>query len=173
VRALPAILFFLGVTGAWAASVTLAWDASPAPSGGPPIAGYKVYRGGMSRSYTNMVSVGNVTTATIGGLVQGLTYFFAVTAYDTAGLESDYSEEISFTVTGTGTLPPALKIARLDQGHVVISWPTNFAGWSLKWSTDLRHWEGFYKWPMVSGTNFVFMDETQCCPDWWFYRLEK
>src|SRR5262245_2219962 len=58
------------------ASVTLVWNASP----GTNVAGYNVYYGVASRTYTNKVNVGNVTNTTISGLVEGTTYYFAVTA---------------------------------------------------------------------------------------------
>jgi hypothetical protein len=79
---------------AHAGSVTLAWDRSQEPN----IAGYRVYYGTTSRHYTAMRSVGNSTTATITLLEPGVTYYFAVTAYDTSGNESAYSQEISYTV---------------------------------------------------------------------------
>jgi hypothetical protein len=75
-------------------TVTLAWDPSPDPE----IAGYNVYYGSASGAYTNHVSVGNVTNATISGLLKGGTYFFVVTSYNTSGLESDPSNEISYAV---------------------------------------------------------------------------
>ena len=49
------------------------------------------------RSYTNVVDVGTNLTATITNLATGAAYFFTSTAYDTNGLESDYSDEIVFT----------------------------------------------------------------------------
>src|SRR5437588_11967925 len=79
---------------AHAASVTLVWNPSP----GTNVAGYNVYYGVASRTYTNKVNVGNATNATVSGLIEGTTYYFAVTAYDTYGLESDYSNEMSYTV---------------------------------------------------------------------------
>ena len=90
-------LFVFLVTPAWAVqSVTLAWNASP----GPGVAGYRVYYGVASRVYTSMVSVGVVTNATIPGLLEGVTYYFAVTAYDGEGLESIYSNEVGYTIPG-------------------------------------------------------------------------
>ena len=68
-------------------SLTLAWDPNPSPA----IAGYRLYDGTASRTYTNVIDVGSVTTGTVSGLVSGVTYFFAVTDYDTNGLESDFS----------------------------------------------------------------------------------
>jgi sulfur relay (sulfurtransferase) complex TusBCD TusD component (DsrE family) len=76
-----------------ASNVTLAWNSST----GTNIAGYKIYYGAASGTYTNTVDVGNVTNATISSLISGTTYYFAATAYDTFALESDYSTEAIFT----------------------------------------------------------------------------
>lgn len=75
-------------------SVTLAWS----PSADSTVVGYRLYQGGASQSYTNIVDVGAATTYTVTGLAAGATYFFAVTAYDATGLESPFSNEISYTV---------------------------------------------------------------------------
>jgi hypothetical protein len=75
-------------------SVTLAWN----PVTNANVAGYEVYYGPASGNYTNVTSVGNVTNATISGLTDGATYFFATTTFSTSGLESGYSSEVSYTV---------------------------------------------------------------------------
>ncbi len=80
-------------------TVTLAWD----PSAGVGISGYRVYQGSVSRTYTNIITVGNTTNCTVSNLVAGATYFFAVTARGTNGLESDFSTEISYTVPVVAT----------------------------------------------------------------------
>ncbi|MGD0614730.1 MAG: Ig-like domain-containing protein, partial [Verrucomicrobiota bacterium] len=85
----------------------MAWDPSPDTN----VVGYNVYYGVASRTYTNIVDVGDVTNATISGLVEGTTYYFAVTAYNILGMESAYSAEVSYTVpasTGTGNQAPTL-----------------------------------------------------------------
>ena len=81
-------------SGLYAGSVTLAWDPSPDAS----VVAYKVYYGPTSRGYTNSVQVGNVTNASIVGLIEGATYHFGATALDNSGLESDFSNETVFTV---------------------------------------------------------------------------
>src|SRR4029077_6608497 len=60
--------------------------------------GYNVYYGVASSIYTNKVNVGNVTNATISGLIEGTTYYFALTAYNPFELESDFSNEMFYTV---------------------------------------------------------------------------
>jgi hypothetical protein len=68
--------------------VRLAWSPNPEPN----IAGYIVYYGRASNNYSRLVTV-TKTRAMIG--VRGSrTVYFAVTAFDTNGLESDLSEEV-------------------------------------------------------------------------------
>ena len=73
-------------------AVTLAWDPSASTN---TIASYNLYYGVASATYTNTVSAGTNTTLSISNLVEGATYYFAATAVDTDGLESDYSTEVS------------------------------------------------------------------------------
>jgi hypothetical protein len=93
---LPILGFAIEANGA--PSVTLAWNANSEPD----LAGYRLYFGRASHSYHQFVETSN-TTATISNLIEGTTYFFAVTAYDTAGAESDFSTEVSYTVPGEVT----------------------------------------------------------------------
>ena len=60
----------------YAAQVDLIWD----PPDIEP-AGYKVYYGTASASYTQSVDVGKTTSAVITGLEEGNTYYFSATAY--------------------------------------------------------------------------------------------
>jgi Fibronectin type III domain len=76
-----------------AGTVTLAWDAVTDPS----LDGYKVYVGTQSGVYERTISAGSVTSYTVAGLTTRTTYYFAVTAYNSAG-ESSPSNEISQTV---------------------------------------------------------------------------
>ena len=88
-------------------SVTLAWNASTDPS----VVGYNVYYGGASGAYTNEICAGNATNATISGLIQGTTYYFAATTYAASGLESPFSSEVSYLVpmnTPIVNQPPTL-----------------------------------------------------------------
>jgi hypothetical protein len=80
-------------------SISLAWD----PSTGPGVVGYTVQYGTNSRQYSDFLVVALSTTATIPNLVEGVSYFFAVSAYTVTGLESDPSEEIQYTVPLTPT----------------------------------------------------------------------
>jgi hypothetical protein len=99
-------MFRLSVSNAPLQSVTLAWDPSiPATN----VAGYTIYYGVGSRSYTNLVEVGLATTGVVSNLVAGTAYYFAVTAYDPTGLESDFSSEVVWQSRNS----PRLSIQRL------------------------------------------------------------
>jgi len=74
------------------ATVSLAWDGNPEPD----IAGYRIYYGTISRVYSAVIDVGSSTTATFTNLNKDTVYFIAVTAYNSAGIESPYSEELAF-----------------------------------------------------------------------------
>jgi len=78
-----------------ATSLTLAWD----PSGASGIRGYRLHYGTSSHGYSQTIDLGNTTTTTVSNLLPGQTYYFAVTDYNTAGVESVDSNEVSFTVT--------------------------------------------------------------------------
>ncbi|MGD0815501.1 MAG: fibronectin type III domain-containing protein, partial [Verrucomicrobiota bacterium] len=80
-------------------SVTLAWTGSPSPA----VSGYLIHYGTASGQYSSSVDVGNVTTSTVQGLTGGTPYFFAISCYDTNGLESPLSNEIS-DVPGPSTV---------------------------------------------------------------------
>ena len=78
---------------AYASGVNISWMNS-----GGDTTGYKVYYGTASQNYDTSIDVGPFNKATIDGLIKGATYFFAVTAYNSSGSESGYSEEIKATI---------------------------------------------------------------------------
>lgn len=83
----------LGINLGHAAEVTLSWDKNAESD----VAGYKVFSGTSSGNYTNSIDVGNWTTCTISGLQEGKTYYYAAKAYNTAGQESGFSNEVSYS----------------------------------------------------------------------------
>jgi hypothetical protein len=75
-------------------TVTLAWNPSPDVT----VTGYRLYYGAAPEQYTNSIVVGNTTSCTVTGLVNGTTYYFTTTAYNESGIESPFSNEVSYTV---------------------------------------------------------------------------
>lgn len=73
-------------------TVSFAWNPSPDAN----VEGYRIYYGVAPAQYTNHITVGNLTTGTVSGLVNGVTYYFATTAYSVDGLESPFSNEIAY-----------------------------------------------------------------------------
>ena len=83
----------LTVNASATSSVTLTWNANTESD----LAGYKIYRATTSGGYGTPITTlqGNVTTFIASGLQLGTTYYFVVTAYDSAGNESPLSNEVN------------------------------------------------------------------------------
>jgi hypothetical protein len=86
------------------AQVTLTWQA-PTSDGGSPITNYRVYRGMASGGETLLATSGVVTSYTDAAVTNGQTYFYQVTATNSAG-ESPKSNEVSATPTPPPPPPP-------------------------------------------------------------------
>lgn len=71
--------------------LALSWS----PNHEADLAGYRVYYGKFSRNYDDMTDVGNTSSCTLSGLEANSRYYVALTAYDTFGNESDFSNEVS------------------------------------------------------------------------------
>jgi PKD repeat protein len=120
------VILLLTAARAWAADVSLAWD----PVVDPNLSGYMVYYGPAAGNYPNKIDVGNSTTATVANLTDGATYYFAVTAYDGARIESGFSNEVSRTIlhsvpvasftasTTSGVAPLALNFINTSTGNI-------------------------------------------------------
>ncbi len=97
---LLSIIAFAHAVTAFAGTTSLVWDPPTTNTDGTPLtdlAGYKIYYGTTSGSYTNNIDVGNVTTSVVNNLTDGRTYYFTATAYDSSGIESSFSNEVSKT----------------------------------------------------------------------------
>src|SRR4029450_11126627 len=90
---LSGFVLFMGLwtSVAQAATVSLAWD----PSSDPGVTGYTLYWGHQSGSYPSSKNVGNVTQAQLAGLTDGMPYYFVVRAYNSSGMLSAPSMEVS------------------------------------------------------------------------------
>ena len=113
-----------------AAGINLMWDPSPDPAA----VGYVVYSGPVGTAQPSRIEVGNVTSALITNLQQGLTYLFYVTAYDSARNESDPSNVINYTVPSS-TTPPILALHRVSPSTFTLSF-TNLTGYDYLVQTN-------------------------------------
>ena len=91
--------------GADAASVTFSWDSNPEPD----LDGYMIYRNtsspGPPYSYSDMLPEDELNdplqpTVTLTGFQEGKEYHIALTAYNTEGIESDFSNNVCVQVEG-------------------------------------------------------------------------
>ena len=94
-------------------SIDLSWNANPESD----VIGYRVYYktgdsgfpylGTGAASGDSPIDVGNATSFTLSGLAPWVTYYIAVTAYDSTGDESWYSEEMAVVLQpGVDITPP-------------------------------------------------------------------
>lgn len=145
--------------------VTLEWD----PSGDTNVVGYAVYYGTNSGNYTARVDAGGTNAITVPGLTEGVTYYFAVTAYDAVGDETDPSNEIAYIVPGVLFLIPATN----PWDPVRITFPVAFPHWyELQATTDLQSWTTIWQTEPVSYNGwFEFLDFEAPLHPARFYRL--
>ncbi|MBI1911384.1 MAG: fibronectin type III domain-containing protein [Deltaproteobacteria bacterium] len=105
------VVSFMFAAHAFAGEATLSWTAPATNTNGSQLAdltGYKVYYGTASGSYSNIIDVGNVTSYKVANLSSGTTYYFAVTAYNSVGTESAYSNEATKTIQAADTAGPVI-----------------------------------------------------------------
>src|SRR5712691_8235580 len=86
-----AVLLLLCADAAQAATLTLSWNRSPEAD----VAGYVLNWGTLPGVYVSGMDAGNQTSVQVTGLVDGLPYYFIVRAYNSAGLYSGPSVEVS------------------------------------------------------------------------------
>lgn len=103
---ITAIIFLViaitSIANAASTNVTLAWDKVPDATG------YRVYQSTISGTYnkaTGKVCDTSALTCTISNLADGK-YYWVATAYDAAGNESDYSNEVTYTADTTPPTKP-------------------------------------------------------------------
>jgi fibronectin type 3 domain-containing protein len=119
----PLFFVLMTIQVSSAASVTLRWD----PSSDTNVVGYAVYYGTASGDYIERLDAGSQTTVRITDLVEGITYYFAVTAYISTGLESLPSNEIAYTVPSVPpaqTTGPHIHQFNIVDGHATMAWTT-------------------------------------------------
>ncbi len=144
-------------------TVSVEWT----PNSDPSVVGYNVYYGGASRNYTNVLSAGNTNNLSVDGLDEGQTYFFAVTAFDAFGDESDFSAEFVFIVPGFLTLTPGANPGDPTR----IQFPVAQDHWyELQASSDLVSWTTIWQVTGVTNT-WVEFDTPVSGTGSQFYRV--
>ncbi|WP_249865632.1 fibronectin type III domain-containing protein [Paenibacillus konkukensis] len=124
-------------------TVTLKWQPSL------NAAGYKVKYGTASGNYTHTIDAGNALTASIAGLANNATYYFAVTAYNAAG-ESALSNETNATLASPAA-PMSRRAYAETAGNIAVEWQSvaGATGYKVKYGTA----SGSYTSTVDAGNN--------------------
>ena len=137
------VLGAIQTTSGQSASVTLMWN----PNREGDIAGYRLYYGSDPRVYTNTIDVGNTVTATVSNVPEGIVHYFAVTAYNTAGFESLYSDGVSYrTPASTSAVHDDFDRADGDLGPNWTKDPTWGSGLSISGNKAVATSSGVHYW---------------------------
>ncbi|HEX2520816.1 MAG TPA: fibronectin type III domain-containing protein [Terriglobia bacterium] len=117
------MIAFALTENALAGSLGVSWD----PVQDNRIAGYRLKYGTSSRSYTQSIDLGNVTSHSFANVPEGSTYYFVVTAYDVNGVEGLPSTEVSGTVLDPNAPIKFLRISlsNVSNTSVTINWTTD------------------------------------------------
>lgn len=123
------------------ATMTLGWNAVS----NSDLQGYRVYVGTASGQYTRSHDTGTALSLPIDNLTMGQTYYFAVIAINSTGLESEPSNELRVTIA-LPPLPAASTLTSNAAGSLSLQWtiPNSAMGSSPQFlvqaSADLRNW---------------------------------
>jgi hypothetical protein len=159
----------LALSGYGQQSVTLAWDPSPDTN----VIGYRVYYGAANYTFTNAVDVGDATTGTMTGLVAGVTYYFAVCAYDATGAESDYSNQIIYQVPASVPPSPTLATSLAPDGQVRLAGAGQpLVSYTIRASHDLTTWTVIGTVIADNAGTFGFTDPDASRFKYRFYRTD-
>ena len=140
------------------------------------MAGYIVHYRSSSGVYTNSLDVGSQLTATIPGLLDSATYYFAVTARDATGLESIPSNEISYQIPILFHITvPGLQMTLGARGVDPVQF--RFLGspnqtYELQATEDLQTWTTiWYSLPQPTSQVLEYADRDKTESGKRFYRL--
>jgi hypothetical protein len=141
---------------AFSAEPMLEWDANTEPD----VAGYRVYFGEKPGVYEQSVDVGAETSYVLSDLDPGVTFYFAITAYTVDGLESDFSDEISYTAAIDGV---TAALSHCDLINVNGNASVRFSAalgqvCTVLASSDLRAWHEVYRTTAAQDGEIVYDD---------------
>ncbi len=140
------------------------------------LAGYKIHYGtNPNGPYDSVVEAGNPPPVdgrikgTVYGLTEGVTYYFVATAYNTSGLESDFSSEVTYTCPSTqpdttpptGTIVIAAGAATTPVNNVTLTLSASDTAGTvteMKFSNDSVNWSNSE--PYNTSKNWTLTDGT-------------
>lgn len=139
-KRLLTILILLSATLVHAQKVRLAWDASPSPH----VVSYRIHFGTNAGNYSFVTNVGLVRTQTVVVPHTGR-WFFAATAVDANGMESDFSNQVQWEAKPIAPVVQSETWVRLTP---VIERSTNLVSW--------QNFEGEATWIAATNTMEFF-----------------
>src|SRR2546422_1482833 len=134
------------------AQVSLSWSI-PSNIGNSDITGYKIYRSTGSGTETFLATTGNVLSYTDGSVTNSQTYYYKVTALNSAG-ESPQSNEANATPSAPPTAPQpptGLKATTVSPSQINLSWtaPGNNGGSAITGYKIERSTDGGTTWNII------------------------
>jgi hypothetical protein len=149
------LVFFLFPQNVYSLDVTFAWD----PNSEENLAGYRVFchEDGQSYDYKQPAWEGSETTCTIYNLNDNTTYYFVSRAFDTEGLESGNSTELSYQPPeNDAPVADAGPDQTVNEGDTVTLDGSN--------SSDPDGAIASYSWIQTAGTSVALSDATVAQP---------
>lgn len=150
-------------------AAVLEWDST----GEPLVAGYKAYIGMESRNYVRVLDTKLQTWVTLTGLDAGTTYYFAATAYDGDGLESDFSDEVRYTPPVDGSTSVMLPFSFENTANGMVLRMVGNPGqrcWIVA-SSDLRTWQQIRSFTFSDTSVVEISDPNSAGMPMRFYRV--
>ena len=147
-RKILVLMFLTWSTPAYALDITLQWNANAETD----LAGYKIYyktrtpgpsyNGTGAAEGSSPIDVGNVTQFTLHGLNEDVVYFFAVTAYNTARLESGFSNEVDALGVSLDAGPNLFSLYRQPENTNVSAVLESINGqYAAVWAYNNGNWQ--------------------------------
>jgi len=148
--AMACVSMFVFTGSAYAQSVKLAWDSSSTAS----LAGYKVYRSEQSGVFTlPPISGSSALTApafTDSTVQYGRTYYYVVTALNSSGTQSSYSNQVQAVVSAplTSNAPPTVDVGPAQ----TITLPSTATLTAAATDDGLPNGTMTYAWSVLTGS---------------------
>ncbi len=108
---LTIIMILFTAIPAWAGTITFTWD----PNTENDLAGYRLHIGTLSGQYSETIDKKNVPEISLSNVPENVKRLYALTAYDTAGGESGYSNEVGYTLDPPPAIPKGFKTVTVIQ----------------------------------------------------------
>ncbi len=150
-------------------AAVLEWDSTDEPQ----VAGYKAYIGMESRNYARVLDTQKQTWVALTGLDAGTTYYFAATAYDATGLESDFSDEVRYTppVDGNASVMLPFNFENTANGMVLRMVGSPGQRCWIVASSDLRTWQQIRAFTFSDSSMVEISDPASSGKPMRFYRV--